>query len=76
LPKHAQHIFTKVHASAIDQSSIWPKDDGVRVSAGEVAHKASWAAFKNKYIKKGDNLGKKSMKSLMSRADYFMLISQ
>ena len=56
LPKHAQHIFTKAHASAIEQyKNPAKRRGGARQSAEEVAHKAAWAAVKNKYIKKGDN---------------------
>jgi cation transport regulator len=56
LPKHAQHIFTKAHASAIEQYKNPVKRRGdARQSAEEVAHKAACAAGKNKYIKKGDN---------------------
>ena len=56
LPEHAQHIFTKAHASAIEQyKNPAKRRGGARQSAEEVAHKAAWAAVKNKYIKKGDN---------------------
>lgn len=55
LPKHAQHIFTKVHANAVVQyKNPAKRRGGKRQSAEEVAHKAAWAAVKNKYRKKGD----------------------
>jgi cation transport regulator len=55
LPKHAQHIFTKVHANAVEQyKNPAKRRGGKRQSAEEVAHKAAWAAVKNKYRKKGD----------------------
>jgi len=53
LPKHTQHIFTKAHASAIEQyKNPAKRRGGARQSAEEVAHKAAWAAVKNKYVKK------------------------
>jgi len=55
LPEHAQHIFTKTHANAVEQYKNPAKRRGGKLqSAEEVAHKAAWAAVKNKYRKKGD----------------------
>jgi len=55
LPKHAQHIFTKTHTNAVEQyKNPAKRRGGKRQSAEEVAHKAAWAAVKNKYRKKGD----------------------
>lgn len=54
LPEHAQHIFKKAHASAVKQYQDPEKRrGGKRQSAEEVAHKAAWAAVKQKYKKKG-----------------------
>jgi cation transport regulator len=55
LPEHAQHIFIKTHASALKQYQDPDKRRGGKSeSAEEVAHKAAWAAVKNKYKKKDD----------------------
>jgi cation transport regulator len=55
LPEHAQHIFTKTHASALKQYQDPDKRRGGRSeSAEEVAHKAAWAAVKKMYKKKDD----------------------
>jgi cation transport regulator len=55
LPKHAQHIYKKVHANAIEQyQSPEKRRGGKKQSAEEVAHKAAWAAVKKKYNKKGN----------------------
>ena len=55
LPVHAQHIFTKTHASALKQYQDPDKRRGGKFeSAEEVAHKAAWAAVKKKYKKKDD----------------------
>ena len=55
LPVHAQHIFTKTHASALKQYQDPDKRrGGNNESAEEVAHKAAWAAVKKKYEKKED----------------------
>jgi len=55
LPVHAQHIFKKAHASAIKQYQNPSKRRGGKShSAEEVAHKAAWAAVKQKYKKQGD----------------------
>ena len=52
LPKHAQHIYKKVHASAIEQyQSPEKRRGGKKQSAEEVAHKAL-GAVKKKTIKK------------------------
>jgi len=55
LPEHAQHIYKKAHASAIDQYQDPEKRRGdKRQSAEQVAHKAAWAAVKKQYKKKGN----------------------
>ena len=55
LPEHAQHIYKKVHASALRQYQDSEKRRGGKSqSAEEVAHKAAWAAVKQKYVKKGE----------------------
>lgn len=55
LPEHAQHIFTKAHANAVRQYQDPEKRRaGKTQSAEEVAHKAAWAAVKQKYKKQGD----------------------
>jgi cation transport regulator len=55
LPEHAQHIFKKTHANAVKQYQDPEKRRrGKGQSAEEVAHKAAWAAVKQKYKKKGD----------------------
>ncbi len=60
LPEHAQHIFKKAHASAIKQYQNPAKRRGGKSqSAEEVAHKAAWAAVKQKYKKQGDEWVKK-----------------
>jgi cation transport regulator len=60
LPEHAQHIYKKAHASAIDQyQNPEKRRGGKRQSAEEVAHKAAWAAVKREYKKKGNEWVKK-----------------
>jgi cation transport regulator len=60
LPEHAQHIYKKVHASAIDQyKNPEKRRSGKRQSPEEVAHKAAWAAVKKQYKKKGNEWVKK-----------------
>jgi cation transport regulator len=60
LPEHAQHIYKKVHASAIDQyKNPEKRRGGKRQSPEEVAHKAAWAAVKKQYKKKGNEWVKK-----------------
>jgi cation transport regulator len=60
LPEHAQHIFKKAHANAVKQYQDPEKRRGVKSqSAEEVAHKAAWAAVKQKYKKKGDEWASK-----------------
>jgi cation transport regulator len=55
LPEHAQHSYKKVHASALRQYQDPEKRRGGKSqSVGEVAHKAAWAAVKQKYEKKGE----------------------
>jgi cation transport regulator len=55
LPVHARHIFKKTHANAVKQYQDPEKRRGGKSqSAEEVAHKAAWAAVKQKYKKKGD----------------------
>ena len=54
LPKHAQHIFKKAHASAIKEYKDPEKRRGdSKQSAKVAAHKVAWAAVKKKYMKKG-----------------------
>ena len=56
LPQHAQHIFKKVLANAVKHYQDPDKRRGGKSqSAEEVAHKAAWAAVKQKYKKQGDN---------------------
>jgi cation transport regulator len=60
LPEHAQHIYKKAHASAIDQyQNPEKRRGGKKQSAEEVAHKAAWSAVKKQYKKKGDDWVKK-----------------
>jgi cation transport regulator len=60
LPEHAQHIYKKAHASAIDQyQNPEKRRGGKRQSAEEVAHKTAWAAVKREYKKKGNQWVKK-----------------
>jgi cation transport regulator len=60
LPEHAQHIFKKAHANAVKQYQDPEKRrGGKRQSAEEVAHKAAWAAVKQKYKKQGKEWVKK-----------------
>jgi cation transport regulator len=55
LPEHAQHIFKKAHANAVKQYQNPAKRRGGKSqSAEEVAHKAAWAAVKQKYKKQGN----------------------
>ncbi|HKQ21267.1 MAG TPA: ChaB family protein [Nitrososphaeraceae archaeon] len=55
LPTHAQHLYKKVHASAVKEYQDPSKRrGGKKQSAEEVAHKAAWAAVKKKYKKQGD----------------------
>ena len=61
LPEHAQHIFKKVHASAIEQYQDPEKRrGGKKQSAEEVAHKTAWSAVKKEYEKKGNRWVMKS----------------
>jgi cation transport regulator len=60
LPKHAQHIFKKAHASAIKEYEDPDKRrGGKKASDEEVAHKVAWFAVKKEYKKKGDKWVKK-----------------
>jgi cation transport regulator len=60
LPEHAQHIYKKAHASAIEQyQNPEKRRGGKKQSAEEVAHKAAWSAVKKQYKKKGDDWVKK-----------------
>jgi cation transport regulator len=60
LPEHAQHIYKKAHASAIDQyQNPEKRRGGKKQSAEEVAHKAAWSAVKKQYQKKGNEWVKK-----------------
>jgi cation transport regulator len=55
LPEHAQHIFKKAHANAVKlYQDPEKRRGGKKESAEEVAHKAAWAAVKQKYKKQGD----------------------
>ena len=55
LPEHAQHIFKNTHGNAVKHYQDPAKRrGGKRQSAEEVAHKAAWAAVKQKYKKQGD----------------------
>lgn len=55
LPEHAQHIYKKTYASAIDQyQNPEKRRGGKRQSTEQVAHKAAWAAVKKQYKKKGN----------------------
>src|ERR671922_624715 len=60
LPQHAQHIYKKVHANALEQYQKPEKRrGGKKQTAEQVAHKAAWAAVKREYIKKGNQWVKK-----------------
>jgi cation transport regulator len=60
LPKHAQHIFKKAYASAIEEYEDPDKRrGGKKESVEEVAHKVAWAAVKKEYKKKDDEWVKK-----------------
>ena len=64
LPEHAQHIYEKTHASAIEQyQNPEKRRGGKKQSAEEVAHKAAWAAVKREYKKKENEWVKKNGKS-------------
>lgn len=61
LPEHAQHIYKKAHASAIEQyQSPEKRRGGKKQSAEEVAHKTAWSAVKKEYEKKGNRWVMKS----------------
>ena len=61
LPEHAQHIYKKAHASAVEQyQNPEKRRGGKKQSAEEVAHKTAWAAVKNEYEKKGNKWVKKN----------------
>ena len=54
LPEHAQHIFKKAHANAVKEyQNPAKRRGGKNQSAEEIAHKAAWAAVKQKYKKQG-----------------------
>lgn len=54
LPRHAQHIYKKVHANAEKQyKNPEKRRGGKRQSVDEVTHKVAWAAVKRVYTKKG-----------------------
>ena len=60
LPEHAQHIFKKAHASAVEEYQNPDKRRGdKKQSAEEVAHKVAWAAVKKEYEKDGEKWVKK-----------------
>ncbi|HEU4605777.1 MAG TPA: ChaB family protein [Nitrososphaera sp.] len=56
LPSHAQHIYIKVHKSALEQyRSPSKRRGGKRQSREQVAHKVAWSAVKKAgYRKEGD----------------------
>ena len=55
LPLHAQHIYKKAHANALEHyKNPKKRRGGKRVSAEQVAHKVAWSAVKNEYEKKGN----------------------
>ena len=55
LPEHAQEIYKKAHANALEQYQKPEKRrGGKRESTEQVALKVAWAAVKNKYEKEGD----------------------
>jgi cation transport regulator len=59
-PSHAQHIFRKIHDSAVEQyQDLAKRRGGKKQSAEVVAHKVAWAAVKQKYKKQGDKWLKK-----------------
>ncbi|HEU4446496.1 MAG TPA: ChaB family protein [Nitrososphaeraceae archaeon] len=61
LPEHAQHIYKKAHASAIEQyQNPEKRRGGKKQSAEEVAHKTAWAAVKKEYEKKSNRWVKKN----------------
>ncbi|MDF0680945.1 MAG: ChaB family protein [Candidatus Nitrosocosmicus sp.] len=60
LPEHAQHIFKKVHTSALKQyENPGKRRGGAKEDVEEVAHKVAWAAVKKEYKKQGDEWVKK-----------------
>ncbi len=60
LPKHAQQIYKKAHASALKEyKNPEKRRGGKRQSAEQVAHKVAWSAVKNEYQKEGDEWVKK-----------------
>ena len=60
LPEHAQHIFKKAHASAVEEYQDPEKRrGGKKESTEEVAHKVAWAAVKKEYEKDGEKWVKK-----------------
>ena len=60
LPEHAQHIFKKAHASAVEEyQDPGKRRGGKKQSAEEVAHKVAWAAVKKEYEKDGEKWVKK-----------------
>ncbi len=60
LPKHAQHIFKKSHANAVEEYQDPDKRrGGKKESVEEVAHKVAWAAVKKEYEKQDGEWVKK-----------------
>ena len=60
LPEHAQHIYKKALARAIEQyQNPEKRRGGKRQSAEQVAHKVAWAAVKKEYEKMDDEWVKK-----------------
>ena len=56
LPEHAQEIYKKAHANALEQYQKPEKRrGGKRQNVEQVAHKVAWSAVKKKYQKQGDN---------------------
>ena len=59
LPEHAQHIFKKAHAGAIEEYQDPEKRRGGKDESDEVAHKVAWSSVKREYKKEGDRWVKK-----------------
>jgi cation transport regulator len=61
LPEHAQEIYKKAHANALEQyKNPEKRRGGKRQSAEQVAHKTAWSAVKREYKKKGNQWVKKT----------------
>jgi cation transport regulator len=60
LPEHAQEIYNKAHANALEQyKNPEKRHGGKRQSAEQVAHKTAWSAVKREYKKRGNQWVKK-----------------